>query len=445
MTNRFTQLILIITSALVLMLFALINQYPLLYSDTACYVSSGFNLKAPNDRPIIYGLLLRLFSLNGRSIWLALFIQTALLAWIVLEFLSTLFQHKIKPIHQIFIIIILCLTTGISWTSSMLIADLYTSIAILAFINFMLRDKIDFISLFSLCLFIIAAATHASHILLFNALFSILFLYFLFRNNFKLQSKMTSRLLMLFLGCNLTLLTSKNAMNKSGHVFFAGAMVENGMMKRILDDQCSTNKFKMCSYKDSLPNHGYLFLWEGNSPLYKIGGWEKSREEFNELARISFSTPEYLLLHCKASAKATLNQLLLFKIGDGNGQFLEGTGVYNEVTCWFKFNKGSYLSSLQNRNEFNFLEPLNKFFDISMLLFTITLLFAIFYFRKKTSKQVLLVISILLLSVLLNAFVSGTFANAIDRLGCKMMWFIPLSLMLILIDVRLQQPNIKES
>jgi hypothetical protein len=445
MSNRITKLTLIITSALVLMLFALINQYPLLYSDTACYVSSGFNLKAPNDRPIIYGLLLRLFSLNGRSIWLALFIQTALLAWIVLEFLSTLFQHKIKPIHQIFIIVILCLTTGISWTSSMLIADVYTSIAILAFINFMLRDKIDFISLFSLCLFIIAAATHASHILLFNALFSILFLYSLFKNNFKLQSKMTSRLLMLFLGCNLTLLTSKNAMNKSGHVFFAGAMVENGMMKRILDDQCSTNTFKMCSYKDSLPNHGYLFLWEGNSPLYKIGGWEKSREEFNELARISFSTPEYLLLQCKASAKATLNQLLLFKIGDGNGQFLEGTGVYNEVTCWFKFNKGSYLSSLQNRNEFNFLEPLNKFFDISMLLFTITLLFAIFYFRKKTSKQVLLVISILLLSVLLNAFVSGTFANAIDRLGCKMMWFIPLSLLLILIDVRLQRPNIKES
>jgi hypothetical protein len=80
-----------------------------------------------------------------------------------------------------------------------------------------------------------------------------------------------------------------------------------------------------------------------------------------------------------------------------------------------------------------------------MLLFSITLLFAMFYFRKKTSKQVLLVVSILLLSILLNAFVSGTFANAIDRLGCKMMWFIPLSLMLILIDVRLQQPNIKES
>jgi hypothetical protein len=445
MTNGITKLTLIISGALVLMLFALINQYPLLYSDTACYVSSGFNLKPPNDRPIIYGLLLRLFSLNGRSIWLALFIQTALLSWIVLEFLNTLFQHKIKPIHQVFIIVILCLTTGISWTSSMLIADIYTSIAILAFINFMLRDKIDFISLLSLCLFIIATATHASHILLFNALFSILFFYFLFRNNFKIQSKMTSRLVMLFLGCNLTLLSSKNAMNKSGHVFFAGAMVENGLMKRILDDQCSTHKFKMCSYKDSLPNHGYLFLWDGNSPLYKIGGWEKSRKEFNELARISFTTPKYLLLHCKASAKATLNQLLLFKIGDGNGQFLEGTGVYNEVTCWFKFNKGSYLSSLQNRNQFNFLEDVNNFFDINMLLFSISLLFALFYFRKKTSKQVLMVISILLLSVLLNAFVSGTFANAIDRLGCKMMWFIPFSLMLILIDVRLQQPNKKES
>jgi hypothetical protein len=31
-----------------------------------------------------------------------------------------------------------------------------------------------------------------------------------------------------------------------------------------------------------------------------------------------------------------------------------------------------------------------------------------------------------LLGILINAWACGTFANAIDRLGCKMIWFIPL-------------------
>jgi len=33
---------------------------------------------------------------------------------------------------------------------------------------------------------------------------------------------------------------------------------------------------------------------------------------------------------------------------------------------------------------------------------------------------------LIILSILINAWVCGTFANAIDRLGSKMIWLIPL-------------------
>ena len=50
-------------SAFILIIPAFYNGFPLVYSDTGAYISSGMELIFPIDRPITYGLFMRLCSL----------------------------------------------------------------------------------------------------------------------------------------------------------------------------------------------------------------------------------------------------------------------------------------------------------------------------------------------------------------------------------------------
>ncbi|HRH39293.1 MAG TPA: hypothetical protein PK760_13165, partial [Flavobacteriales bacterium] len=58
---------------------AIYNGYPILYSDTATYVASGMKLDAPMDRPITYGLFIRITSIGGFTLWTTIVAQAAIL------------------------------------------------------------------------------------------------------------------------------------------------------------------------------------------------------------------------------------------------------------------------------------------------------------------------------------------------------------------------------
>ena len=61
---------------------ALYNSYPLLYPDTGTYAHSGLKLFVPQDRPILYGLFIRLSSLWA-SLWFVVLAQALLTGWVV--------------------------------------------------------------------------------------------------------------------------------------------------------------------------------------------------------------------------------------------------------------------------------------------------------------------------------------------------------------------------
>ena len=95
-----------------------------------------------------------------------------------------------------------------------------------------------------------------------------------------------------------------------------GAMVEHGIVKNYLNDHCDTKQYKLCAYKDSLPDRAYKFIWDEKSPFYKIGGWKETKNEFTEIIYGTLTQPKYIVMHIKESFKATLQQLTLFSVGD---------------------------------------------------------------------------------------------------------------------------------
>lgn len=55
-------------SVILLIMPAIVNGYPLVYSDSGTYIGSGFEGIVPVDRPIAYGLFVRHISV-AYSLW----------------------------------------------------------------------------------------------------------------------------------------------------------------------------------------------------------------------------------------------------------------------------------------------------------------------------------------------------------------------------------------
>lgn len=274
--------------------------------------------------------------------------------------------------------------------------------------------------------------THISHVLMFSGL---LLLTFFIKNLFfqSVDYKKVNYKIFSLLGLTvLTILSMGAPIAKSKHVFFMGAMVEHGIAKKFLDENCHSKQYQLCAYKDSLPEKAWQFVWNESSPLYKIGGWKKSEQEFNEIIHETLTQPKYIMLHIKESIKATIQQMSLFAIGDGNGIFLEGTLLFERVAKYFPNDLPLYRVSKQNSCNISFIHIVNPIYDVIIIISTfLFLLFFVLLKVYKNPNQTFICVMILI-GVLINAWDCATFANALDRLGCKMMWLIPFAFLLVI-------------
>lgn len=275
--NRFTTLTTVLLGALILLFAAFINGFPIVYSDTSTYLGSGFELETPFDRPITYGLFLRASSFNGFSLWFSIFFQALILSYLIFKLLKICHQKlKNTNLYFISIITLLSLFSSVSWTTSQLIADIFTPIMILSLVILVIDKSNKWNKTPLYFIFFIATATHLSHIT-FNVLFifSIFSIYHLKQLNVKNVILLKPLLVCLILTI-ISILTMGSAISKSKHGFLMGAMVEHGIVKKFLDENCHSNSYKFCAYKDSLPDKAWKFLWEEESPFYKMGSWRET-------------------------------------------------------------------------------------------------------------------------------------------------------------------------
>ena len=423
-------IIFVFLGALCLMTDAFYNGFPIVYSDTSTYIASGFEWETPFDRPITYGLFLRLFSLNGLSLWFVVFFQSLILSYLVFLLVKVVTDNKSFLKFGLLTLVFLSLFTGVSWTVSQLMPDIFTSIALLCTSLILLGSfkKSTLILLYAL--FFISIAMHLSHVLLFGIILMGLLSLQKFILPATARLKLNKRIFLMLVLTVVSVVTMGSAMSKSKHVFFMGAMVEHGIVKKYLGDYCDSKQYKLCAYKDSLPNRAYEFVWDEKSPFYKIGGWKETKREFNEIIYGTLTDPKYIFMHVMESLKATVQQLMRFSIGDGNGSFLEGLPLHKRVSTYFPRDLNAFTSSKQNQLQWGSLKNINFLFEISIVLSVLLILFLLIRFEQM-QKGILKGLAILFfMGIILNAWDCGTFANAIDRLGCKMIWLIPFMALL---------------
>ena len=158
-----------------------------------------------------------------------------------------------------------------------------------------------------------------------------------------------------------------------------------------------------------------------------MGGRKETKQEFNEIIKGTLTSPRYIAIHIRESLKATASQLIRFNIGDGNGSFPEGTKLHERMGLFVPHELNAFETSRQNMRSLVNLPWIIRLHQVVVAASLLGLVLLLARTRKVSPDHLFTAIcTMILLGILINAWTCGTFANAIDRLGAKMVWFIPL-------------------
>lgn len=411
-----------------LLLFpALYNGYPLVNSDFGTFLPSGFKPAMPVDRPITYGILLRIFSFNGFSLWTVLFFQ----AFVVVNLIMRIVKMYVKSrylIVSVLIITFLSFCTGLSWTVSQLQPDIFTAVAFMCLALLLMQDEGKPVTILTCILYFVAIGTHISHVMIFFLL--LLATIVMYRKRYREQKKKYWLLAVLSVAPVFIMLPP---IAKSNHMFIMGSLLDKGILKQYLDDNCSSKQYKLCAYKDNLPATGDDFIWDPQlGPAYKEGGWAAVKPEYDAIKKDLFSQPRYIWMFAQKSAIFTWKELCTFDIGPGNIPFHKGTFVYDGIELYVPSEIDEFLSSLQNTDQLlDKIAPVNKWFSYVILAGISGIVLQLLVYRKRIGHSTYFLIFMSMACILVNAWNCGTFSSINGRYGCRLAWLLPFVCILI--------------
>lgn len=443
----------ILIYAIILMIPAWYNGYPLVYSDSGTYIQSGMDLLVPNDRPVIYGLLIRLSSL-GFSLWFTIFFQSILVS-IIIKGLLDILLRKISDWSRYILLITLSGFSGLGWYTSQLMPDIFIFTAVGSVILLIKKQSSRFhVILWSLVLWL-SISVHFSHAIIVFILSLAIWLSRLFRKerSDKRQLIIPFVIIISLLSTSLInkYLNDSFKINLGSHVFLMGKMLDSGVLKSFLDDRCSSGEYMLCQYKDQLPLNSRSLLWDPESPLYSMGGWQESQTEFNKTLFGIFTSPKHMALYGYNVVLSSITQLFQNDIGSGiDSEWYrsESSPPYQQVNKYFPQEFNMYIQSRQNGNLWKQGLSMDFFRLISNLLLFISILILLAWFSNnkwnKLESKVKQITIYFLISIVINAVITAGLANVYDRLQARISWTIIFMAGIIIINT-LKVPSRQKS
>ena len=261
---------------------AIWNGYPILYMDSGWYIGDAFWGYTPRNYALAYPYFIRAAAMIYPSLWMVVLLQAALMVYTLFQLLDALgFARQFSK--KFLISSLLFLFTPLSWVVSHIMPDVFTAILACGAAVMLLSPLERSINrLFLFCLTVYACACHDSHIVLIAAtIMALIIISFIRRSSAAslkcliLPAACLCFAALLVFGLNFKR-TGNFYLGQSGSVYLANRLIEDGILQKLLSEQCEKEYYALCPYQDKLPQERGAFLWEPEtSPLYKIGGWEK--------------------------------------------------------------------------------------------------------------------------------------------------------------------------
>jgi hypothetical protein len=426
---------------IILLSAALYNGFPLVTSDTGAYINSGFHWEVPRDRPVVYGLFIRLASLKF-SLWLVIALQCALLAALLLRSTRILLSASSGLGLRVGVILISAWATGLAWFSGQLMPDIFTGIGLLALLVLYFDDQLAHWKRgLVLGLLLLCTVMHSSNLLTYSLVAGlVLGCAWLVRRLPGILPWRRVVLVAAVVWSGWVVLPSLHwalggsfAVSRSSYMFLMGRLVESGVLDEYLAKNCDGNGFlDLCKYKNELPNDAITFLWDEQSVPNRTGGWEVHEQEYRLIIRDIFTTPRYYMPLLSEAAQATLRQLVNVEHGDGLMAYRENSNPFWKVQEFFPYEFREYLSSRQNQSrlDFNDLTSRNQ-----LVLFAAVAVLCVALgtgLRTHLLARERLWLLVCIIGIVANAGVTGSLANVLSRLQTRVVWVLPFSVLCIL-------------
>ena len=260
-------------------LFALVafcNGYPLVYHDTGLYLLSSHELYVPADRPIFYGLFLRLARGFSNSNWTAVWAQG-----LVLAYLNRALMQAAAPGHKLrsyfAVCFILALGTSLPWASGQLMPDVWA--AALGLALFLLFYPTEPGAPFSRAILVtivfVAMLVHLSHFAICILMLVLLAIFGRYRAEFRASG--FRWVLVAWIAVLPTTWLTNYCLNdnavfpKTGHLSLIGPLVRDGIVQQLLAERCPEAGYALCAHQEALRGlKGDGYTWNLQNPLYPI-------------------------------------------------------------------------------------------------------------------------------------------------------------------------------
>lgn len=437
----FLNLVLTVIAILALMSPAIINGFPLVYSDSGTYIAAAKTNSIPVDRPIVYSLFLNISSLSI-SLWITIFIQCLILVYLFYLLLTKVFEVKYSMVWICCLTVVLSFATSAANYSSQLMPDILAAWMPLTISILLFGKNLSTLAkVFLWIAFIISVTSHFSILVTSTVLIFIIVIYNIFSKTLRSQK---NYLLILMVFASWITIPSINAVygeefsvSRCKNISLMARLVETGVVAEYLKEHCNDKSYSLCTYKDSLPKYGYLFAWEPTSPLYKGPCWDtgwgncwiEKDAEYGILIHDIVTSPKYAKKLIRISLRDTYRQLIDFKIGV-LVPMTEESAPYGTIKSFYPHHLVGYTNASQFKGilYFSTISKLQNIFVI-LSLFLIPLILILLY-RQTRFNNISHFSAIVCMAIILNAAVCSSLSTVVDRYQSRIIWLLPFLLII---------------
>jgi len=410
------------------------NGFPFLFFDSGAYVLEGFAKVFVPERSPVYSFFLHV--VHGRAdMWYVAWVQSAMTAFAVTEFARALW-----PRTSLWKLLAVCIglsfLTSIAWFVGQIEPDCMTAVLVLTMYPLAFRVRqtgwARVVLLVPLGGF--AAAAHPSHLGLSAGLVLAVLIFriaaMIWRHLKLPRPNVVLPALVFGIGLGLVLvanysLTKHVFVSRSGVIFLAARLMGEGIVGPTLNDICPTQRLKLCTYKDHLPETADEYLWAPYSPFNKLGRFYGDYGEYRII--VSEGLKRYPVRAVGWGLWGSLRQYFMFRTGDGvePQEWVLGPLFRGFMPKQYKH----YLEARQQRGVLSWPAVNVVHFPVALVA-QVWLGVVMWRAILKRRWNVAVLPAFVLAALIGNALVCGLFSGPHDRYQSRLAW-VPVMIVLL--------------
>jgi hypothetical protein len=419
---------------------AILNGFPLLFSDTAAYIAAGVGLHVPRDRPIFYGLFLR--PLLFADLWPVVVLQSAIIVYVLLA-VTRIVCREVRASQFAAIIVVLCAISPLPWVAGHIIPDIFAPVVVLGiFAIFFAGDETGRLERGILCgLTAFAISTHLSHIPL--AIIVVVACAVcrvclcgpagLFRR--AAISGAIIAVAVIAISASNFMQTGKPTLSRGSAIFGLAKLLESGVAQAYLSKACPEAELALCALADEPPLGVNKFLWTRESPLHRLGGPQALAEEAQIV--VNGTVAEFPLRVLKASASSALAQFVSFSVASGRGP--ESIRTMLDPGFGQRLNEGAE-NSRQGRGTLPFSSA-DKVIGAGLLMAAVA---AGSLLALGMRPRTFALLAAILTGLVANAAICGTLSVVDGRYQARIIWLVTFLGLIAILEFWTRRPASRE-